>query len=151
MKIPEDHFAACAALDPPMAVEGNAAGNAVQLLNMTGEPTQPGPLPSGFTPRGIVALTFSIVAGLLGIGVVTWYGLGEMNTIETEKQHERVDKLVAERGVLGGEPAKPISASTPAAAGTTGAAAVAEGTDPNVAAPVVNVTETATTPMEETK
>ena len=35
-------------------------------------------LPEGFTARGIVALVFSIIAALLGLAAVTWYGIGEL-------------------------------------------------------------------------
>lgn len=28
-----------------------------------------------FEPRGIVALVFSCVAGILGVGIVAWYGI----------------------------------------------------------------------------
>jgi iron transport multicopper oxidase len=72
--IPQDHLDACAALNIPVA--GNAAGNTVDLLNLAGQPTPPKPLPAGFTARGIVALVFSCISGILGVAVIIWYGLG---------------------------------------------------------------------------
>ncbi|KAK1826320.1 Cupredoxin [Podospora conica] len=75
LEIPEDHYAACAANGVPTA--GNAAGNTVDLLDLGGQNAPPDPLPSGFTPRGIVALVFSCIAGILGIAVVAWYGFAE--------------------------------------------------------------------------
>lgn len=75
LTIPDDHFAACAAASPPVATTGNAAGNTANLLDLSGEPAPPAPIPAGFTARGIVALVFSCVAGILGVAVVAWYGL----------------------------------------------------------------------------
>jgi iron transport multicopper oxidase len=71
LTIPQNHIAACQAGGVPYA--GNAAANTVDLLDLTGANVAPGPLPAGFTPRGIVALTFSIVSALLGLAVIVWY------------------------------------------------------------------------------
>jgi iron transport multicopper oxidase len=43
-----------------------------------------------FTPRGIVALAFSIVTGLLGVAVISWYGLAEMGTSDIAAENLRV-------------------------------------------------------------
>ncbi|KAL2020766.1 hypothetical protein VTK56DRAFT_7964 [Thermocarpiscus australiensis] len=78
LSIPADHVAACeAAGGGVIPTAGNAAGNTVDLLDLTGENAPPGPLPSGFTARGIVALVFSCLSGVLGVAVVAWYGLAE--------------------------------------------------------------------------
>ncbi|OAA68799.1 multicopper oxidase [Niveomyces insectorum RCEF 264] len=71
--LPADHLAACAA--GGVSTAGNAAGNTVDFLNLKGENAPPPALPDGFTPRGIVALVFSCVSGIAGVGVVAWYGL----------------------------------------------------------------------------
>ena len=71
LTIPQNHIAACQAGGVPYA--GNAAANTVDLLDLSGANVAPGPLPAGFTPRGIVALTFSIVSALLGLAVIVWY------------------------------------------------------------------------------
>jgi iron transport multicopper oxidase len=71
LTIPQNHIAACQAGGVPYA--GNAAANTIDLLDLTGANVAPGPLPAGFTPRGIVALTFSIVSALLGLAVIVWY------------------------------------------------------------------------------
>ena len=76
LKIPQDHLDTCTKQGLPIA--GNAAGNTVDLFDLKGARTSPAPLPEGFTPRGIVALTFSIIAGLVGIAVIAWYGAGEI-------------------------------------------------------------------------
>ncbi|KAJ1323061.1 iron transport multicopper oxidase [Microdochium nivale] len=75
LTIPQDHLAACAADNIPIA--GNAAGNTVDLFDLRGEPSPPAPIPDGFTTRGIVALVFSCICGILGVLVVIWYGLAD--------------------------------------------------------------------------
>ncbi|KAG8528908.1 uncharacterized protein KY384_006597 [Bacidia gigantensis] len=80
LKIPEDHYQICRDQGLPFA--GNAAGNTVDLLDLKGENVSPAPLPDGFTPRGIVALTFSIIAAFLGLAMVAWYGAGEIGKKE---------------------------------------------------------------------
>lgn len=45
LKIPQDHLDACT--KGGFQTTGNAAGNTVDLLDLTGEPTPPAPLPTG--------------------------------------------------------------------------------------------------------
>ena len=71
LSIPADHYEVCKAQNIPIV--GNAAGNDKDLLDLTGVPEPPGPLPEGFTPKGIVALVFSILTAFLGIAVISWY------------------------------------------------------------------------------
>ena len=68
--IPTDFAAACRAGNKGIA--GNAAGNTEDLYDLTGVPGPPGPLPEGFTPRGIAALVMSILCALLGCAVIAW-------------------------------------------------------------------------------
>ncbi|KAK7724129.1 hypothetical protein SLS64_000463 [Diaporthe eres] len=75
LTVPQGHYDACAAASPAIPTTGNAAGNTVDLLNLKGEPSPPARLPDGFTARGIVALVFSCISGILGVAVVAWYGL----------------------------------------------------------------------------
>ncbi|GKT57194.1 multicopper oxidase [Colletotrichum tofieldiae] len=75
LSIPQNHLDACAAASVPTA--GNAAGNSKDLLDLSGQNTPPARLPDGFTARGIVALVFSCVTGILGVLVVGWYGLAK--------------------------------------------------------------------------
>lgn len=70
LTLPQNHIDACVAGNVPHA--GNAAANTENFLDLTGQNMAPGPLPAGFTPRGIVALTFSCVAALLGLAVISW-------------------------------------------------------------------------------
>ena len=72
IKIPDNHIQACKAGNVQTA--GNAAGNVMDPFDLSGENTSPGELPSGFTPRGIVALVFSVVAAFIGLAVISWYG-----------------------------------------------------------------------------
>lgn len=95
IRLPADHLAACEKGGIPTA--GNAAGNTLDLLNLAGQNAPPPRLPAGsvrpppvplripsadlevdsFTARGIVALVFSCVAGILGTAVVAWYGMAQ--------------------------------------------------------------------------
>ncbi len=84
LSIPVDHYAACNAANayPKFQTQGNAAGRTTDLLNLEGAHVSPAPLPEGFTARGIVALVFSILAALLGLAAVAWYGVGELAQTE---------------------------------------------------------------------
>lgn len=92
-------MAACAALSPPVPTAGNAAGNTENFFDLTGANVSPGPLPDGFTPRGIVALTLSIVAGLLGVAVIAWYGMGEMSEIYVQQERRKVEEQARLAGI----------------------------------------------------
>lgn len=70
LTIPENHYAACRDSNTPAA--GNAAGNTLDVLDLTGENKSPPPLPAGFTARGIVALVFSCVSAFVGMGFIAW-------------------------------------------------------------------------------
>lgn len=70
LNVPSNHLEACEMAGTP--TQGNAAGNAVDFLDLTGVPAPPDPLPAGFTPRGIVALVFSVIAAVLGLIVIAW-------------------------------------------------------------------------------
>jgi len=71
LTIPKKHLDACNVNNVPTA--GNAAGNTLDLLDLSGANAAPKPLPAGFTARGIVALTFSCISALVGLAVITWY------------------------------------------------------------------------------
>ena len=83
-----------------MPTLGNAGANTENFYDLTGANVSPAPLPDGFETKGIVAMTFSILAGLLGVGTVIWYGLGEMGAIEKEKERRKIDAVAKERGVV---------------------------------------------------
>ncbi|KAI0385635.1 putative ferroxidase [Hypomontagnella monticulosa] len=94
--IPKDHYDTCAAQNIPTT--GNAAGNTVNFLDLTGEPKSPDPLPDGFTTRGKVALAFSCLTGILGVIVVAWYGLAPDATAASWVE-ERVGETQATESV----------------------------------------------------
>ncbi|KAL1876840.1 hypothetical protein VTK73DRAFT_9142 [Phialemonium thermophilum] len=71
--IPDQHYDVCRAGNVPF--QGNAAGNTVNLLDLSGQNKQPGWIPGGFTARGIVALVFSVISAVLGIASLVVYGM----------------------------------------------------------------------------
>ncbi|KAL8916107.1 MAG: hypothetical protein Q9208_008703 [Pyrenodesmia sp. 3 TL-2023] len=85
LAIPASHIEACTSQGLPLA--GNAAGNTEDFLNLEGENLPPAPLPAGFTPKGIVALVFSIVAAFAGMAVIGWYGALEVKGLKDEQPH----------------------------------------------------------------
>lgn len=91
LTIPEDHFAACQAGGVPYA--GNAAANTEDFLDLKGATEAPKPLPAGFTARGIVALAFSCIAALLGLAVITWYGMADMGAASQEAEKRRIAQM----------------------------------------------------------
>ncbi|TKX22821.1 iron transport multicopper oxidase FET3 [Elsinoe australis] len=72
LTIPADHLQVCK--DSGMPTTGNAAGNTADLFDLSGENKSAGPIPAGFTAKGIVAMVFSIISALLGLAVIAWYG-----------------------------------------------------------------------------
>ncbi|KYK55206.1 putative FET3-cell surface ferroxidase, high affinity [Drechmeria coniospora] len=99
LTIPDDHLAACKAGGVP--TKGNAAGNTVDLLDLSGQNAPPPRLPDGFTTRGIVALFFSCLAGILGICTVAWYGLAKTDQVAT------VETTTPDREASGSETTEP--------------------------------------------
>ncbi|EHK48959.1 uncharacterized protein TrAtP1_000467 [Trichoderma atroviride] len=103
LTIPDDHLSVCDA--SKTLTKGNAAGNTVDFLDLSGQNKPPGTIPSGFTPRGIVALVFSCITGILGVIVVAWYGLSTpMEIVPLEVSHiiEKSDAAQTASGVAGG-------------------------------------------------
>ncbi|KAI4198922.1 MAG: hypothetical protein LQ350_004987 [Teloschistes chrysophthalmus] len=78
LPIPPSHLSACTQQGVPIA--GNAAGNTLDLLDLSGENLPPGKLAEGFEARGMVAMVFSCVAALGGMGVIVWYGWLDVKT-----------------------------------------------------------------------
>lgn len=95
LSIPDEHYAACNAANayPKFQTQGNAAGRTDDFLNLEGAHVSHPPLPDGFTARGIVALVFSIIAALLGIAAVSWYGVGEFAQAEQGSVLEKVGRV----------------------------------------------------------
>lgn len=76
----ENHKQVC--LKVGVNLTGNAAGNSENYMDLTGMNVQQKPLPAGFTARGIVALVFSAIAGVLGMIAITIYGLADVKDID---------------------------------------------------------------------
>lgn len=76
LHIPQQHYDTCQAAGIP--VTGNAAANNESFLDLSGQNVQPGWLPPGFTARGIVALVFSCLSAILGMGFIVVYGLSDL-------------------------------------------------------------------------
>ncbi|KAL7912833.1 Cupredoxin [Trichoderma velutinum] len=116
--IPDDHLAVCDATG--FSSKGNAAGNTVNFLDLTGENKAPGTIPGGFTPRGIVALVFSCVTGVLGVIVVAWYGLStplELVPLEVSRIVENSEVTETSDAANGDESRAAISSSNDASGG----------------------------------
>lgn len=62
-------------------LSGNAANN-TDFFNLQGENVQPKNLPAGFTARGIVALVFSCISGILGCAAIGVYGMADIPNME---------------------------------------------------------------------
>jgi len=88
IKVPMDHLDLCKLSGTPTA--GNAAGNTVNVLDLSGENKSPDPLPGGFTARGIVALVFSVVAAFVGMAVIAWYGSLPIGPSEVASAQARI-------------------------------------------------------------
>ncbi|KAJ5713469.1 Iron transport multicopper oxidase fetC [Penicillium malachiteum] len=80
--IPENHYEVCKAAG--VEYEGNAAGNTQDYLDSTGQNTQVGWLPAGFTTKGIVAMVFSCISAFLGMAFISVYGASGIPKKKTE-------------------------------------------------------------------
>lgn len=58
--------------------QGNAAANDSDFFNLEGQNVQHKSIPTGFTKKGIIAMTFSCLAGVLGITMIAIYGFSEI-------------------------------------------------------------------------
>ena len=79
-QITDNHKEICEKVGVPW--EGNAAGNTENYLDLKGENVQHKRLPTGFTAKGIVALVFSCIAGVLGLVAISYYGMTDIKNVE---------------------------------------------------------------------
>ena len=79
-QITDNHKEICEKVGVPW--EGNAAGNTENYLDLKGENVQHKRLPTGFTAKGIVALVFSCIAGVLGLAAISYYGMTDIKNVE---------------------------------------------------------------------
>ena len=80
--IPQQHYDVCRAAGVP--IEGNAAANTQDILDLSGQNLQEPALPGGFTARGIVAFVFSCISAFLGMGFIIVYGLSEPKVVQKD-------------------------------------------------------------------
>ncbi|OAQ73054.2 iron transport multicopper oxidase FET3 precursor [Pochonia chlamydosporia 170] len=113
LSIPPTHLQACKSSN--ILPEGNAAGNTVDFLDLTGENKAPAPLPAGFTTRGIVALVFSCITGILGICVVAWYGFSQ----PIEEAPRAVTSIIRDADMSESDNAQNVTSGTSTARETT--------------------------------
>ena len=92
--LPASHVAACEASGTQM--RGNAAGNTLNALDLTGQNEPPSPLPAGFTAKGIVALVFSCIAAVLGMASVAWYGMKPLSDREEKLEEDKVAHMAGD-------------------------------------------------------
>lgn len=78
-QLSEDSKRMCEAFN--INVKANAANN-TDFLNLAGENVQVKPLPDGFTAKGIVAMVFSCIAGVLGVICITIYGMSDIKDVQ---------------------------------------------------------------------
>lgn len=77
--------------------QGNAAGNDQDFFNLKGENVQPKDLPAGFTARGIVALVFSCIAGILGCITIGVYGMADIPNADSPEALTMFEKELIEK------------------------------------------------------
>jgi iron transport multicopper oxidase len=68
-------------------ITGNAANHTESnggLLDLTGEPSAPDPLPAGFTAKGYGAMAGCCIAAVMGMATILWYGLTDPPGEEVE-------------------------------------------------------------------
>lgn len=94
--IPQNHYDVCALSQHPHS--GNAAGNTVNFLDLSGQNEQVPELPPGFTARGIVALVFSCVCAFVGMAIIAWYGMSDLS-----KSDQQIATLIEEHEYLENE------------------------------------------------
>ncbi|CCK73114.1 ferroxidase FET3 KNAG_0M02610 [Huiozyma naganishii CBS 8797] len=78
--ITANHLSVCA--NSSTLIKGNAAGNTDNFLDLTGEHVQLDSIPTGFTKKGIIAMTFSCFAGTLGLVTIAIYGLLDVKSLD---------------------------------------------------------------------
>ncbi|KAH3899774.1 ferroxidase FET3 SCDLUD_004063 [Saccharomycodes ludwigii] len=105
-QLTDNHIQVCKNIGVPYV--GNAAGNSENFLDLTGQNVQQQTIPTGFTKKGIIAMTFTCFSGFLGMVSLATYGLAGISTgeeielmedlgIDPEEELEREEQ---EDGVL---------------------------------------------------
>ncbi|SCU85732.1 LADA_0D09296g1_1 [Lachancea dasiensis] len=85
-QLTDNHKNVCKNVGIP--TKGNAAGNSQDYMNLAGENVQEKFIPTGFTAKGIVAMTFSCLAAILGLITIAFYGLMDIKNVEEKVVHD---------------------------------------------------------------
>jgi iron transport multicopper oxidase len=94
---PADFYRICEKSGVP--TKGNAAANADDWLDLTGENVQPSPLPKGFTPKGYIAFFISAFIGIYGLWSIVQYGLED--SVQDDKQvFDNLERILKENDML---------------------------------------------------
>jgi hypothetical protein len=86
-------------------VTGNAANRTNAnggYLDLTGEPAPPAPLPGGFTAKGYGAMAGCVIAAVMGMITIVWYGLTDPpleDTTNAFATSHNVQALVGSSGI----------------------------------------------------
>lgn len=86
--VPTESYDLCTAQG--INILGNAAGRS-ELTDLTGQISPPGPIPDGFTARGIVAMFFTVLSALIGMFTIAWYGLQQLEADSTKSSAREGD------------------------------------------------------------
>ncbi|KAJ5159865.1 Iron transport multicopper oxidase fetC [Penicillium canariense] len=87
LTIPQNHYDVCEASG--VQSKGNAAGNTVDYLDLSGQNKQVAWLPAGFTAKGIVAMVFSCVSAFLGMAFISVYGASGIKMANKKRKTEK--------------------------------------------------------------
>jgi iron transport multicopper oxidase len=94
---PADFYRICEKSGVP--TKGNAAANADDWLDLTGENVQPSPLPKGFTLKGYIAFFISAFIGIYGLWSIVQYGLED--SVQDDKQvFDNLERILKENDML---------------------------------------------------
>lgn len=84
--IPQQHYDVCRAAGVP--IEGNAAADIQNPLDLSSQNIQQPALPGGFTARGIVAFVFSCISAFCGMAFIIVYGLSEPRVFQKDNPRD---------------------------------------------------------------
>ncbi|EEB09470.1 iron transport multicopper oxidase Fio1 [Schizosaccharomyces japonicus yFS275] len=84
-------------LEQKIPIAGNAAGNTVNISDLTGSPSAPGEMPAGWTSKAIATVAMCVLAALIGMGSIIWYGMQveRINAVE-ETEKDDWNKMLAD-------------------------------------------------------
>ncbi|VEU22566.1 DEKNAAC103352 [Brettanomyces naardenensis] len=85
----ESYLASCRGSNT--ATRGNAAANAEDWLDLSGQNTQPNDLPEGFTTKGYIAMAVCILSALWGLWEIAVYGMDDLkHSFQDNLDHEKL-------------------------------------------------------------